>query len=428
MKLFFTSILFTALICSFYQIHAQSKCATSQYIANELNQNSLLLRQYDSITKKIYADAKTIATQSSFNHAKSTTMKVRYVPVVVHILYDTIIHDISNAQVLSQIKVLNDDYLAMNANLWKTQSVFTNRIGISGIQFYIANKAPNGADTFAIIHKHTAASSFAANNLCKHNSSNGDNAWDTKKYFNIWVVILNDPSILGYSSLPGTSLALGGNDGTVINHLYFGLSGIANAPFNLGRTGTHETGHFFGLQHTFEYGCNAEGDSIKDTPPVLSYNIGCSKGANSCHNDSPDEIDMVENYMDYSDDGCMTMFSQGQVAVFQSVLHNYRDSLGYDSTITFTTNIGINDESNSLNNKLSIYPNPAKEWLMINDKWLVVNTIEITDVLGRIQNIIVEKINTNDLRLMTERLPSGIYFIKAIDTNGNILNSKFVKE
>jgi hypothetical protein len=435
MKLLFRTIFFIVFISSFQQIHAQSRCGTSQYIKNELSQNILLQRQYDAINNQIYADAKTIATQSSFNHAKATTMKVRYVPVVIHILYDTIIHDISDAQALSQIKILNDDYLAMNANLWKTQSVFTNRIGVSGIQFYIANKAPNGVDTVAIIHKHTSTKTFPTNNLCKHNSSNGDDAWDTKKYFNIWVVRLNDPNILGFSSLPGTTLALSGNDGTVINCNNFGLSGLANSPYHLGRTATHEIGHFFGLQHTFEYGCAAEGDSIKDTPPVLDYNSGCSKGANSCHNDSPDEIDMIENYMDYSDDDCMTMFSKGQVAVFQSVLHNFRDSLGYDSTITFTTNIGMSDEFSNLNNTLNIYPNPCADKLLINNyqsrTFGIVNTIEITDILGRVLNkISIPKVQDQyaTFNIEVNELPSGIYFIKATDVNGITLNSKFVKQ
>ena len=80
------------------------------------------------------------------------------------------------------------------------------------------------------------------------------------------------------------------------------------------------------------------------------------------------------------------------------------------------------------NRKLEVYPNPCGEKLLVTGYQLLGTTIEVTDLLGRIQNVKVEKLSTNDLQLMTEYLPSGIYFIKATDVNGNVSVRKFVKE
>jgi hypothetical protein len=326
--------------------------------------------------------------------------------------------------VYSQLKVLNDDFLAMNANLYQTQPDFVNRIGVSAIQFYIADKAPDGSDTIAIIHKKTSVKSFPFNNNVKHNSTQGDSAWNTNKYLNIWVCAQTNPNILGYSSFPGTALMYGGNDGTVVNINNFGLSGHQNAPYHLGRTLTHELGHYMGLYHTFEFGCMAEGDSIKDTPPVLSSHAGCDKGSNTCSTDSPNEIDMVENFMDYSDDGCMTMFSVGQVGIMNSVLKNVRDSLGFDSTITFTTQIGI-EATSFTNEKIEIFPNPTKDILKLETDFTILK-FEIYNSLG--QQILSNDNQPNQSSIVVEKLPNGNYFLKLFKENNQYLIKSFQKQ
>ncbi|MEN9523304.1 MAG: Secretion system C-terminal sorting domain [Bacteroidota bacterium] len=90
-------------------------------------------------------------------------------------------------------------------------------------------------------------------------------------------------------------------------------------------------------------------------------------------------------------------------------------------------NIGVNEIINEKAG-LIVHPNPCKDKLTVNGYQLAVNTIEVTDLLGQKQNILVERLTTNDLRLMTNNLPSGIYFIKATDINGNVSVGKFVKE
>ncbi|MEN9522922.1 MAG: hypothetical protein RL065_1299, partial [Bacteroidota bacterium] len=376
-----------------------------------------------SVNKKYFADANRIKNHP-FHSAKSITTKVRFVPVVFHILYDTISNDIPDQRVYSQLKVLNDDFLAMNANLYQTQQNFVSKIGVAAVQFYVANKAPNGADTLAIIHKHTSVKKFPFNNDVKHNSTNGDDAWNTDKYLNIWICIQSNSSILGYSSFPGTGLMNNGNDGTVVNMDNFGLSGNQNAPYDLGRTLTHELGHYLGLYHTFEFGCTDDGDSIKDTPPVLTSHSGCDKGTNTCSNDTPDEIDMVENFMDYSDDNCMTMFSMGQVAVMNSVLKNIRDSLGYDSVVTFTTQIGIENATTekSIN---QIYPNPTSEILMINSNDKIIRA-EIFNAMGQLMKSDVFKIDNSSIHV--ELIPSGNYLLKVLFENGNFETYRFQKK
>ena len=234
------------------------------------------------------------------------------IPVVVHVLYKTAAQNITDAQVQSQIDVLNADYSKTNADVSGTPSLFAGLASSMNIQFCLAKTDPNGNTTTGIIHKATTTTSFSdANDGAKYNSLGGDNAWDATKYLNIWVCNLGN-GLLGYAQFPGGPVA---TDGVVILYSAFGSGGTAVAPYNKGRSATHEVGHWLNLRHVWgDASCG--NDLVNDTPTQSTSNFGCPAFPHStCGNTS----DMFMNFMDYTDDPCMFMFSAGQVARSQAL-------------------------------------------------------------------------------------------------------------
>ena len=231
------------------------------------------------------------------------------IPVVVHVLYSTTSENISDAQIQSQIDVLNEDYHKLNADYTKTPSAFAGQVADVGIQFVLAKRTPAGVATTGIERKSSTTTSWGTADKIKSTSTGGLNAWDASKYLNLWVGTIGG-GILGYAQFPGGALA---TDGVVISPVYFGRTGTVTAPYNLGRTASHEVGHWLNLNHIWgdDNGACTGTDNVSDTPNQASENYGkptfphvsCSNGPNG---------DMFMNYMDYVDDAAMFMFSTGQ--------------------------------------------------------------------------------------------------------------------
>lgn len=228
------------------------------------------------------------------------------IPVVVHVVYRTSAQNISEAQIQSQINVLNADFRKLNSDASLIPSAFTGVAADAQIQFCLASVDPSGNPTNGIVRKSTRRSSFSTNNWVKYNANGGSNAWPADKYLNIWVCNLSN-GVLGYAQFPGGAAA---TDGIVCTFTAFGTTGTATAPFNKGRTATHEVGHWLNLRHIWgDATCGS--DQVNDTPTHNTANYGCPSFPHySTCSGSP--LEMTMNYMDYTDDACMYMFSTGQ--------------------------------------------------------------------------------------------------------------------
>ncbi|MGV3539287.1 MAG: choice-of-anchor J domain-containing protein [Rufibacter sp.] len=244
------------------------------------------------------------------------------IPVVVHVVYNTPQQNISEAQIQSQITALNEDFRRQNANRVSTPTAFQSVAADTEIQFVLAQRTPEGEPTNGITRTQTSVEGFLVDDKMKSSATGGKNAWNTSQYLNIWVVNFDDlESVLGYAQFPNTGLP--STDGVVIDFQVFGTTGTAAFPFNLGRTTTHEVGHWLNLFHI--WGDDLCGDDeVADTPTQEKENGGCPTFPHrSCSNAG----DMFMNYMDYTDDACMNLFTAGQKTVMQAAITRYRSGL-----------------------------------------------------------------------------------------------------
>jgi PKD repeat protein len=320
-------LIITAALCYsfavFAQVPAQRNCGTMQhhaYLKQTRPNYEADLNQYNQMIEQYLADK-----AAGVNVAKTNnTSAIVTIPVVVHVVYNTAAENISNAQAISQVQVLNDDFAKLNADAIKvTQPTFSTVAAGSQIRFCLAQRDPLGNATTGVVHKSTTVTSFSTNDDVKSSASGGDDPWDVTKYVNIWVCDLTTP-LLGYGEFPTGSISQ--TWGLVIDYAYTGSGGSALAPFNLGRTGTHEFGHCFNLYHIWgDDGSACSGsDQCTDTPNQGAEHYGCfpqgSIQTDGCSASSPGVMWM--NYMDYTDDACMYMFTAQQCARMEAVVNN----------------------------------------------------------------------------------------------------------
>lgn len=272
------------------------------------------------------AALESLTRQSALRGASFRAAFPQRIPVVVHVLYDKTPDNISDQQIASQIKILNEDFSMKNADLKKVPKPFKDAIGNPGLQFFLATVDPDGAPTAGITRTKTAVASFGVDDGMKSKASGGIDPWDSERYLNIWVCRLTG-SLLGYAQFPGGNP---NTDGVVITTTAFGHKGTAKSPFNLGRTATHEIGHYLNLSHIWgesRIPTCTDSDLVEDTPNQYGPNSGKPAfPAISCNNDP--NGDMFVNYMDYVDDDSMMMFSQQQVARMHAALEFSRSRLG----------------------------------------------------------------------------------------------------
>lgn len=238
------------------------------------------------------------------------------IPVIVHVVYKTNDQNISDDQIQSQIDVLNQDFRAKNSDISKIPSVWKALSTDAKLEFSLDK----------VTRTQTTQEAFSTDDSVKFSGSGGHDVVTPNTYLNIWICNISD-GILGYAQFPGGPAA---TDGVVILYSAFGTKGTAAAPFNLGRTATHEIGHYLNLSHIWGESrvpnCSDD-DFIGDTPIQLQPNYSKPNFPTISCNNGPSG-DMFMNYMDYVDDDTMFMFTAQQVLRMRTALSKQRPKLG----------------------------------------------------------------------------------------------------
>jgi hypothetical protein len=257
------------------------------------------------------------------NTARRSTAVIN-IPVVFHVVWNVAEQNISDAQLLSQVDVLNEDFSQTNADRTMAPTYFQGLAGNPNLHFVMAARDPQGNATNGIIRTYSTVTSFSSDGSVCYNSLGGQDAWPSTSYLNIWVC--KKSGAAGYSSYPWSGSPA--TDGIIVGYNFVGRTGTFTNNWNYqkGRTVTHEVGHWLGLIHI--WGDAACGDDlVGDTPtqsaasgscPVYPHMSACSPNSNG---------DMFMNYMDYTYDACRVMFSAAQVARMNGYLDGVRLSL-----------------------------------------------------------------------------------------------------
>jgi len=265
------------------------QCASQEVLERQLQEDPTLALRMNKIEEMTEDFARNKANYRLVNG------KIE-IPVVVNVLYKTAAENISLTQIQSQIDVLNKDFNALNSDYSQVPALFSGVKANVGISFVLDQ----------VIRKSTTKTSWGTRDAMKKANQGGLAPTSPTTKLNLWCCTIGG-GILGYAQFPGGSSA---TDGVVIDSKYFGLSGTANYPYNLGRTATHEVGHWLNLRHIWG-DATCGNDLVADTPTHDSANFGVPAYPHysTC---SGTPVEMTMNYMDYTDDRGMYMFTLGQ--------------------------------------------------------------------------------------------------------------------
>ena len=391
MKFSFTLL---AILFAFYA-RAQ-RCATDSFSVN----NGPMLQAIPNGASQIATGRDTLPNE------------VIVIPVVIHVLYNNSAQNISDEQILSQIKSLNEDYRRLNADTIFTPAPFKKFAADTRIIFCLSKVDPQGRYTSGIIRKYTKEQYWLSDDEMKFSSKGGDDAWVASKYLNIWVCNLFGRT-LGYSVFPGGPPE---RDGVVIQSNVFGTTGALNPEFNKGRTATHEIGHWLGLQHLWGDGACGD-DGVGDTPPQQTNNTYCPSFPHTSLCSADENGDMYMDFMDFTDDVCMNMFTTGQKNKMRSLfaLGNPRNSFLNSNVCDSSLAEGgpLPGDTLIAGVKISVYPNPFSNQVIIssaNASDVIGRTLKLYDVTGKLY--FSKILDAQKTILPVTNLPAGIYIIK----------------
>lgn len=373
------------------QADAQRACAAHDYLLDAS-------RLQPSLAKPITPRFSSIQTTSDV----PDEIPLIRIPVVVHVVFNNDHQNISEAQIRSQIEVLNNDFRKLNPDTAFIPQAFQQLSADCRIEFHLATSDPEGRATKGIVRKQTNIRAFGINDDVKFTALGGSDAWDANSYLNIWVAPLTRGQV-GFSSPPGIRREL---DGVVISCNAFGTTGIAQPPYNRGRTATHEIGHWLGLRHIWgDSDCG--NDFIDDTPPQSGSTSGCPSGVISTCNNGPNG-NMYMNFMDYTDDACISMFTAGQAALMRCLFDVQfpRNAMLASKGLSTPVLPALPEENIPVS--LKLYPNPASSFVQVNaDQAVDGQAVVVRNYAGQI----LLQTSVCRGRIMLNSLKSGLYFI-----------------
>jgi hypothetical protein len=413
-------LLVIVFILNTLMLSAQRECTSHTY--NKQEKASNLSTANNIARAEAFVHYQSLSTSSSIAN-RVTAVNTIKIPVVIHVLYNNAAQNISDAQIQSQLKVLNDDFRRRNSDTVNTPDRFKSFAADVAIEFVLATADPKGRATSGIVRKKTSVLDWGLDDKIKFSAQGGDDAWDAKSYLNIWVG--NMRKVLGYSSVPGSAIE---KDGVVITANAFGTINTI-APYHLGRTAVHEVGHWLGLKHIWgDAACGDDG--IQDTPQQSSYTTGCPTGfRSSCNNGSLG--DMYMNYMDFTNDACLNLFTEGQKNAMRSLFAAGGPRVSILASKSLNESwleeilLPVVEVKEPI--VISTYPNPAVNEVTINfagdNSWIgkelrIVSSNGFT-VLNLEVTSTVQKINTTSLK-------PGVYMISGVN-GGKKMTQKFIK-
>lgn len=355
------------------------------------------------------------------------------IPIVVHVLHQgEEVGDgtnISLAQIQSQMDVLNEDFARLNADRENTLPEFADVAGSLNIRFRLVKYDPKGnpLEEEGVNRIQMDKHEWSMTELL--DSIMPTTAWEQTKYYNIWTVG-NIRGFLGFAQFPDSSGLAGLNDtygkietdGMVIDYDHFGSYEKfpapqleSSQPFHLGRTVTHEMGHALGIFHIWGDVSNCQGnDYCADTPEVSSSSSGCPLDRDGCSS-----LAMVQNYMDYSHDRCMNIFTKDQVARMKFVLENSPRR----RELTESARLIVAQESD-IEKNIKIYPNPTQNYLRIETQNMEIQGFELLNLVG--QRVLSGKIIHDGITL--PNLSNGVYLLKLTTKQGELFRKIIIEK
>lgn len=314
---------------TFSMLSAQEPCGTDHLHEQDLHDHAGYAEEIEASEQQYRDYLKDLPN-------RRTSGAVRTIPVVVHVIQSSKQELVTEAQVQSQLQVLNEDYRKMLGT-----PGFGKGVDVE-IEFCLARIDPNGCPTSGI--NRVIDPVEADHTIGRERQLKALIQWDPNRYLNMWIPENIGQGILGYATFPFRINNSPQLDGVVVDQAWFGRDTLDFSDFYQGRVMTHEVGHWLGLFHTFQGGCvgtnpstcASQGDLVCDTPPARNPNYGCPFGINSCTETPDDSLDMVENYMDYSNGQCQSTLTQGQKDRIDFHLQTYRPLLTSAANLTFT--------------------------------------------------------------------------------------------
>ena len=416
------SILLGLLLFFAIELNAQRECATPQYIQALSNSNT----QTASSIKAAENFAQRMGTPGSGAANRLSSDYIVKIPVVIHIIYNDASQNVSEGQVKTQIDALNRDFRRLNDDSINTPSPFKSLAADVQIEFALATVDPKGKATNGIIRKATSVKYWQMDDKIKYTAEGGSDGWDSRYYLNIWVGYTR--SLLGYSSVVGTPAD---KDGIVINTTAFG-TGMSGA-FNKGRTAVHEVGHWLGLKHIWGDALCGD-DGIDDTPKQSGYTTACPAGVKTSSCNTSTGGDMYMNYMDFTNDACLNLFTKGQKEHMRSLFdvgaprNSILSSKGLSQPWVEESPLpGVGSPVVTAPAQFNLYPNPASGELVLDfeyDETWFGKELKIYNINGVVIQVI--KVSSKIQKVSLSAFTPGIYFLKGTNSTKTI-SRKFIK-